>query len=57
MSAPDELFQHLDRFADSLCERRALKPLRYLLSGYPLTSPHTDGWFALLDALKDVKGL
>jgi hypothetical protein len=57
MSAPDVLFQLLDRLADSLCERSALKPLRYLLSGYPLSSPHTDGWFALLEALKDIKGL
>ena len=57
MPDADALFQLLDRLADSFCERRALKPLRYLLQGYPLHCPHSDGWFDLLNALKDIKGL
>jgi len=57
MPTPDALFQLLDRLADSLCERRAFRPLRFLLQGYPLHSPLSDGWFDLLNALKDIKGL
>jgi hypothetical protein len=37
------------------CDRRCLKALRAILSGYPLTSPLTDGWGDLLTALQDVR--
>ena len=39
----------------SWCERRSLKPLSYILQGYPLTSPLTDGWGLLLLALQNVR--
>jgi len=39
------------------CERRALKPLHYMLRAYSAVIAHTDQKFRLLDALKDVKGL
>ena len=52
-----DLFKTLDTLIDGWCERRALKPLGYLLRKYPGPLAHTDQQFELLDALKDVKGL
>jgi hypothetical protein len=52
-----DLFKTLDHLIDAWCERRALKPLHYLLRAYPSVIAHTDQKFDLLDALKDVKGL
>lgn len=50
-----ELFQNLDRLVDAWCDRRALRPLRCLLTSYPLSNPLTDGWADLLTSLKDVR--
>jgi hypothetical protein len=52
-----DLFKTLDALIDGWCERRALKPLHYILRAYPAVIAHTDQKFELLDALKDVKGL
>jgi hypothetical protein len=52
-----DLFKTLDGLIDSWCERRALRPLSYILRSYPGVLAHTDQQFELLDALKDVKGL
>jgi hypothetical protein len=52
-----DLFKTLDGLIDAWCERRALKPLHYLLRAYPAVIAHTDQKFELLDALKNVKGL
>jgi hypothetical protein len=52
-----ELFQTLDRLVGAWCDRRSLKALRAILPGYPLTSPLTDGWGALLTSLQDVRAL
>jgi hypothetical protein len=52
-----DLFKALDALIDGWCERRALKPLHYILRAYPAVIAHTDQKFELLDALKDVKGL
>ena len=52
-----DLFKTLDALIDSWCERRALKPLHYILRAYPSVIAHTDQKFELLNALKDVKGL
>ena len=52
-----ELQTTLDQLIDAWCERRAIRPLKYLLRAYPSRVTHTDEMFALLDALKDVKGL
>ena len=46
----------LDRLINSWCERRALRPLRYLLGAYPEVLAHPpDLQFELLEALKKVK--
>jgi len=47
----------LDTLIDGWCERRAIRPLQYLLRAYPGPLAHTDQKLELLDALKDVKGL
>ena len=51
------LNQKLDWLIDQWCERRALKPLRYLLPANHNALVHTDQFGALLDSLRDVKGL
>jgi len=50
-----ELFQTLQKLVDAWCERRTLQALRYILNGYPLTNPLTDGWADLMTALQDVR--
>lgn len=52
-----DLFKTLNGLIDAWCERRALRPLHYLLRAYPAVIAHTDQKFELLDALRDVKGL
>src|SRR5260370_36222805 len=52
-----DLFKTLDALIDAWCERRALKPLHYILRAYPAVIAHTDQKFELLDALKDEKGI
>ncbi|MCA1612991.1 MAG: hypothetical protein LC800_02315 [Acidobacteria bacterium] len=49
------LFNVLDGLIEAWCERRALKPLRYILQGYPLTSGLTDDWHQLKEALENVR--
>ena len=51
------LNQKLDWLIDQWCERRALRPLRWLLPVYPGALAHTDQFGDLLDRLRDVKGL
>jgi len=52
-----DIFSKIDKLVDGWCERRALKPLRFILRSYPLCSGLTDEWGELLDSLKDIKGL
>lgn len=52
-----DIYQALDLLIDRWCEGRALRPLRLLLPVYTSCLAHTDQKFALLEALKDVKGL
>jgi hypothetical protein len=52
-----EPFKILDGLINSWCERRALRPLRYLLGAYPEVLADTDLQFELLEALKKVKAL
>jgi hypothetical protein len=47
----------LGELIDAWCERRALRPLGFLLPAYLSPLAHTDQLFALLDTIKDVKGL
>ena len=55
MDNQEQLFQTLQKLVDAWCDRRALQALRYILRGYPLSSPLTDGWAELIAALKDVR--
>jgi len=57
MNITNEIRQRIDRLIDGWCERRALKPLRFILRSYPRCSGLTDEWGALLESLKDIKGL
>src|SRR5215470_13347751 len=47
----------LDGLLNGWCERRALRPLAYLLPAYPGVLAHTDQQFQLLEALKNLKAL
>ena len=49
--------QKLDWLIDQWCERRAIRPLKYLLRVYPSVLAHTDQLGDLLEALRDVKDL
>ena len=51
------LFKTLDGLIDGWCERRALRPLAYLLPAYPGVFVHTDQQFQLLEALKNLNRL
>jgi len=53
----NDVFSKIDILIDGWCERRNLKPLRYILRSYPLCSGMTDEWGELLESLKDIKGL
>ena len=51
----EQLRERLQR--DGWCERRALKPLRFILQAYPLASGLTDEWGQLHNALRDIRAL
>jgi len=57
MESTTELFATLDRLVDGWCDRRALRPLRIILRVYPMSSPLTDGWGDLRNALRDLRCL
>jgi hypothetical protein len=40
---------------DEWCGRRALPELRFILGGYPMSSPLTDAWHDLQMALENVR--
>ena len=52
-----EPFKILDHLINGWCERRALRPLRYLLEAYPGVLARTEQRFELVEALKKVKAL
>lgn len=45
----------MEQLVEAWCDRRCYIALRYILSGYPIPSPLTDSWAALLDALQNVR--
>jgi hypothetical protein len=57
MSDIARLFQILDDLIDRWCERRTLRPLQVLLTGYPPAPIHTDQWAALHTTIRNLKGL
>ena len=57
MNEASQILSKLDKLIDGWCERRRLKPLRYILQNYPPFSGLTDEWGALLESLNNIKGL
>lgn len=51
------LIEKLDWLIEKWCQRRALRPLKYILQVYPAPLIHTDQMGDLLDKLRDIKGL
>ena len=51
------LFKTLNGLINAWCERRALRPLGYLLPAYSGVLTHTDKQFQLLEGLKNLKRL
>jgi hypothetical protein len=51
----EQLLSAVQRLVEAWCDRRCLGALRHILAGYPLTSPLTDGWGELYDALRNVR--
>ena len=51
------LFKTLDGLINGWCERRALRPLGYLLPAYSGVLTHTHQQFQLLEALKNLTRL
>jgi hypothetical protein len=51
------IFNTLDGLINGWCERRALRPLAYLLPAYPGVFVHTHQQFQLLEALKNLNRL
>ncbi|MET4569096.1 hypothetical protein [Rhodanobacter soli] len=45
----------LGQLIDGWCERRALNPLRVILSCYPLTNGFTEDWVLLATSLKTIR--
>jgi hypothetical protein len=41
----------------SLCDRRALGPLKHLLEGWPMIMATSDEWHALWSALRNLRGV
>jgi len=52
-----DLFKTLDRLINAWCERRALRPLAFLLDAYPGVDARPVQEFELLEALKNLKRL
>lgn len=50
-----EVITAVRALVDGWCDRRSLTPLRFILLGYPLASPLTDGWGLLLESLQNVR--
>jgi hypothetical protein len=51
------LYQKIDWLIGQWCERKELRPLRILLPAYTTPLVHTDQFYILLEALRDIKGL
>ena len=56
-SVEPNLDKTLDGLINAWCERRALRPLAFLLAAYPGVSAHPVREFELLEALKNLKSL
>jgi hypothetical protein len=52
---PAELQRQVGELVEAWCDRRALRALREVLAGYPLSSGLTEDWAELLKALEGVR--
>jgi hypothetical protein len=55
--APAEIIEQVERLVGGWRDRRSLRALRAILSGWPLSNGLTDDWGNLLDALEKVRAL
>lgn len=55
LSTNEQLFGTIQALVEAWCDRRCLRALRHILAGYPLSSPLTDGWGVLYEALRHVR--
>ena len=53
--SPDEINAGCTELFEVWCERRAARPLRYLLRAWPLSSGLTDDWGDLHEALRALR--
>jgi hypothetical protein len=53
--SPEDIPESVKALIDAWCDRRCLSALGFILRGYPLSSPLTDGWAELLKSLEDVR--
>ena len=53
---PDDV-RAINQLVDAWCERRELRALREILSGWPLSSGLTDDYAQLLEALHSLRGV
>jgi hypothetical protein len=57
MAEKSRLAEILDDLVDRWCARRALEPLRYMLTAWPTPLRLSDEWLALGEALRNINGL
>ncbi|HSK72142.1 MAG TPA: hypothetical protein VK892_10635 [Pyrinomonadaceae bacterium] len=50
----EAILKSVEDLVNSWCERRCFSALKFILQGFPLNSPLTDGWADLLEALENV---
>jgi hypothetical protein len=55
--APAKIIEEVEQLVGGWCDRRSLRALRAILSGWPLSGGLTDDWGNLLDALEKVRAL
>ncbi|MDQ3648748.1 MAG: hypothetical protein M3458_00425 [Acidobacteriota bacterium] len=53
--SPEDVLESVKALVDAWCGKRRLLILRFILQGYPLSSPLTDGWAELLKSLENVR--
>ena len=52
---PNDVLSEVGALVDVWCDRRCLRALRAILSGYPMASTLTDSWGELARALEEVR--
>ena len=52
-----ELGPIIQSLVESLCDRRAIGPIRLLAAGWPMIMCTSDEWHALWEALRNLRGV